>query len=146
MLFGFDVLKKDIMQQFPGYQVTADITDDALDIAFGNDCGKPLLLHITDVMTLSFDCWRQNYSLTDDEYERLLWDMREVLECLAYVVSVRINGHLYITYLARMEMRSADDFINDDPFERSGLYKTGAVIDCVYRDERRNKQFVIEKG
>ena len=44
-----------------------------------------------------------------------------------------------------IEMKSAEDFINDDPVEHSGLYRTGAVIECVYYDSSLCKRFVLEK-
>ena len=117
----------------------------AMDILFRNDRGCDLKLVFGERFTLEFEKWHGDYLLTDDEYERLLWDIRDIIHGSAFSVSVMVGKTLFISYLTRGELNSADDFINDDPIECAGLRKTGAVIECVYYDNSRNKRFVLEK-
>lgn len=145
MLFENVILKKDIFREFSGYEMNANESDDGLDIEFTGDGVSALYLRVRENMTVEFDRWHDNYRKTDDEYERMLWDIRDILENKAYAVSVMTGEHLFISFLTRAKMNSAEAFIDDDPGGYASLKKTGGVIKCVFRDENLNKEYIIEK-
>ncbi|MBP3857057.1 MAG: hypothetical protein IK990_15745 [Ruminiclostridium sp.] len=145
MLFRKDMLIKDIKQQFSRYDTEVRDENDVTEIRFGGGSDTILTLYIVDEFTLSFDNWNGKYTFTDDEYERLLWDIGDILANRAFSLSVYVGEHLYINYLGRQELANADDFVEEDPRERYGLYKTGAQIKCVYFDPGRNRNYTIEK-
>ena len=145
MRFQHSIIKDDIVNEFWDCIFVFKEYPGSMDIIFKNEYGKDITVHLAENMTVYFDRWHEVYSLCDDEYERLLWDVRDIVRNNAYAVSVTVGDHLYISCLMRGEMNSAEDFINDDPAEHSGLYRTGAVIECVYYDNSRYKKFIIEK-
>ena len=146
MRFINSVIREDIAREFPGLNIEFSENDGALDAVFRNDAGCDLFLHFGDNrLTLCFDKWKSDYLLTDDEYERLLWDIRDIVHKNAYAVSVMVGNNLYLSYLTRVEIGNIDDFMDDDPIENAGLRRTGAVISCVCFDDSRTKRFVLEK-
>ena len=145
MLFENVILKKDILREFSGYEIKVDESDNGLDIEFTGKGVCALYLRVREDMTLEFDRWHDNYCKTDNEYERLLWDIRDILENKAYAVSVMTGEHLFISFLTRAKMNSAEAFIDEDPGGYASLKKTGGVIKCAFRNESMNKEYIIEK-
>ena len=145
MRFIKNVIKEDLIQEFSQVSIDFSENGDEMFAVFRNESGSELLLHYGEHFTLSFDKWRGDYLFTDDDYERLLWDIRDIIEGSAFAVSVLVGENLFISYLTRGELNSAEDFIEDDPLECAGLRKTGAIIECAYYDRNRNKKLVLEK-
>ena len=145
MRFIKNVIKEDLVHEFS--QVSIDFSENGEEMfaVFRNESGSELLLHFGDRFTLSFDKWHGDYMFTNDEYERLLWDIRDIIMGSAFAVSVLVGENLFISYLTRGELESAEDFIEDDPLECAGLRNTGAIIECAYYDRSRNKKLVLEK-
>ena len=145
MRFLKDVIKEDLIHEFSNVKINFSENGEEMFAVFRNESGNELLLHFGDRFTLSFGKWRGDYSFTDDEYERLLWDIRDIIGGSAFAVSVMVGENLFLSYLTRGELNSVEDFIEDDPLECAGLRKTGAVIECTYYDRNKNKKLIMEK-
>ncbi len=146
MLFRNDLLIKDIKQQFKDHTIMVEESEDKVTLTFSENNRNRFVVCITDEITLSFGRWCGHYAFTDDEYERFLWDVKDILNNRAFALSAFVGDHMYINYLARQGYKSADEFMDDDPRERVGLHRTGAVIECVYYDDSKNRTFEIKKG
>ena len=145
MRFIKSVIQDDLVHELAPENIEFGENGDDMTAVFRHESGSELVLRFGERFTLTFDRWRGDYLLTDDEYERLIWDIKDIVRGNAFAVSVMAGKNLFISYLTRGELNSAEDFIEDDPLECAGLRKTGAVIECVYYDNTRNKKFVLEK-
>lgn len=144
MRFDHMNIKDGLEREFPECIFVIKEHQDIVDIILKNEEGDDLTLNLSNSMTLNFNRWHEEYAFRDEEYERLLWDIKDIINNTAYAMSVYVGDHLYIARLMRVPIETADDLISDAP-EFSGLYKTGAVIESVYCNNKRSKKIIIEK-
>lgn len=145
MRFQHSIIKDDIVNEFWDCIFLFKENSGVMDIIFKNERGKDITLRLTNKMTLYFDRWHEDYSFDNDEYERMLWDIRDIVTSKACAVSVTVGDHVYISYLTRIAPDNAEEFMNEDPAEYAGFKRTGAVVECTYYDRVKNKSFNIEK-